>query len=776
MARRPADAPEPTSPSDDGDPDAVRLIAFYLPQYHRISENDEWWGEGFTDWNNVRRAQPVFPGHQQPRVPGELGYYDLDDPVVRAAQAELARTHGIHGFCWYHYWFSGKRLLERPFAEVLASGQPDFPFALCWANESWTRRWDGLERDVLQEQSYSPKDDRNHIRALMPALADPRAIRVDGKSLLIVYQGWALPEPQRLTDTWREQVTKAGLPGLHLLTVETGLDAGWDATTAGFDGKVRFQPQFTLMDTVPRVPMPDRPKLRVHLYPEEAPLMGRQPRPPYRSYETVFPGWDNTPRRGEEGVVVHGTTPERYGEWLRREIVRARANPPGDRLVFINAWNEWAEGAFLEPDAANGRRYLEATRSALRSSIAGDGQNGHRTSVVAQPRRAASPTPEWPLGASTLDPRDGDPTLPRVIAFYLPQFHPIPENDRAWGMGYTEWTGVSSAKPQYQGHRQPRVPADLGYYDLREPEVMDRQAELAARFGISAFCYYYYWFDGRKLLDMPLERMLETGRPDFPFCMCWANENWTRRWDGGSSEIIVAQRYGEDTSRGVIQDLARYFRSDNYVRVGGRPLVLVYNVADDPSFARTARIWREHCRSEGLGEIAIGMCATFELSQRPQDPAEFGCDYVVEFPTHQIGLLPRMTTPGRDDGFAGTVHDYRALVERCLRMVASDQPTMRSVLVGWDNTPRRQNQGTVLERSSPLVFQAWLESTLKRTITREAADDRVTFLIAWNEWGEGSYLEPDTDRGLKYLEAVSAALESVRSQLAIASVARRPGP
>ena len=343
----------------------VRLIAFYLPQFHPIPENDQWWGEGFTEWTNVRSATPLFPGHRQPREPGELGAYDLRDPETRLRQAELARAHGIHGFCYYHFWVGGRQLLERPFSEVLASGAPDLPFALCWANEPWSRRWDGSEHDVLQPQMYSAEDDLAHIRALLPALADPRAIRVGGRPLLIVYQGWALPEARRLTDTWRAEVLRAGLPDLHLLAVETGWDAGWDATEVGFDGKVRFQPQFSVLRETERVQVPEHPALLVYDYRRAWPVLSDPPAVAYRTYETVFPGWDNTPRRGPSGVVLHDATPDLYERWLTKAIERARARPPGERLVFINAWNEWAEGAYLEPDTDHGRAYLEATRRAL---------------------------------------------------------------------------------------------------------------------------------------------------------------------------------------------------------------------------------------------------------------------------------------------------------------------------------------------------------------------------------------------------------------------------
>jgi lipopolysaccharide biosynthesis protein len=343
-----------------------KIIAFHLPQYHEVEENNRWWGQGFTEWTNVRKAQPLFRGHRQPRVPAEGRYYDMTDPATREWQADLARRHGIHGFCYYHYWFGGKRLLERPFQEVLDSGRPDLPFALCWANEPWSRRWDGSEHEILQAQTYSAEDDLAHIRWLLPALADPRAIRVGGASLLVIYQGHVLPDPARTADIWRTEVARAGLPGLHLLVVETGWDEGWDATQVGFDGKIRFQPQFSLLRRLPRLVVPDDPEIRAYDYRQVWPELSELPPVAYPTYDTVFPGWDNTPRRQRDGWVLHDATPDVYERWLSKAIDAARARPPDQRLVFINAWNEWGEGAYLEPDSAYGRGFLEATLRARR--------------------------------------------------------------------------------------------------------------------------------------------------------------------------------------------------------------------------------------------------------------------------------------------------------------------------------------------------------------------------------------------------------------------------
>jgi glycosyltransferase involved in cell wall biosynthesis len=344
----------------------TKLIAFYLPQFHPIPENDAWWGEGFTEWRNAAKANPSFPGHYQPHLPADLGFYDLRLPETRQEQANLARSYGIHGFCYYHYWFSGKQLLERPFNEVLKSGEPDFPFSLCWANDPWSRRWDGRTQDLLQAQIYSEQDDLEHIRWLLPALADPRAIMIEGKPLFLVYRGKDLPDAQRTTDIWREEVARAGMKGIYLIAVETAWDLGWDATTVGFDAKVLFQPQFgKLITSVPKIPIPGKDELQVYDYNEAWRVLGNLDPVAYRRYETVCPGWDNTARVGDRAVVLHNSTPAAYEEQLRKTIQKVQLEPPDHRIVFINAWNEWAEGCHLEPDRRFGHAYLEATRRAL---------------------------------------------------------------------------------------------------------------------------------------------------------------------------------------------------------------------------------------------------------------------------------------------------------------------------------------------------------------------------------------------------------------------------
>ncbi|MGH8799623.1 MAG: glycoside hydrolase family 99-like domain-containing protein, partial [Casimicrobiaceae bacterium] len=225
--------------------DAVRAIAFYLPQFHPIPENDAWWGAGFTEWRNVVRARPNFAGHYQPRLPSDLGFYDLRVPETRGQQAALAQAHGVDAFCYYHYWFAGRRLLQRPFSEVLASGEPDFPFCLCWANESWTRRWDGLDDDLLIEQPYRDGDALAFIRDLLPAFADRRYVRIGDRPLLLVYCPDAIPQPRQWADVWRAAVRDAGHAGLYLALVQSVNQKAMDPAAIGYDAAVEFPPHLT---------------------------------------------------------------------------------------------------------------------------------------------------------------------------------------------------------------------------------------------------------------------------------------------------------------------------------------------------------------------------------------------------------------------------------------------------------------------------------------------------------------------------------------------------
>jgi len=344
----------------------THLIAFYLPQFHPIPENDAWWGTGFTEWRSVARARPLFADHYQPHLPGELGFYDLRVPETRAAQAALAREHGIHGFCYYYYWFNGRRLLERPLDKVHRSGVPDFPFCVCWANENWTRRWDGRNHDILAAQQYSPDADRRLAADLTPLFRDVRYIRIGDRPLFIVYRANELPDPRAFAERFRAEVRREGVADPFLAYVHlSGLPA---PAKWGFDAAVEFPPHaLEVGEVTPPVHFhsPDI-AVRVYDYIHTAKSAIARQLPDYRLFRGVMTGWDNTPRLPRNGNVFVNAHPANYERWLAAVVAQTtRRNPPGERFVFINAWNEWAEGCHLEPDEAFGRAHLEATRRAL---------------------------------------------------------------------------------------------------------------------------------------------------------------------------------------------------------------------------------------------------------------------------------------------------------------------------------------------------------------------------------------------------------------------------
>jgi hypothetical protein len=356
----------------------ARLIAFYLPQYYPTPENDLWWGKGFTEWTNVTRAKPLFPGHQQPNLPADLGFYDLRVPEVREAQAELARGHGIEGFCYWHYWFGeGRRMLDRVFDEVLDSGKPDFPFCLAWANETWNRGWHGREQEVLLEQKYpGEKDYREHFNFLLRAFRDPRYIRVDGKPLFIIYEPSELPA--EVITYFRKFALEAGLPGLFIPGVcdeffplaEKGLDARIPSQPASFhalaaNGSELRKPSGAAAGICQKI----RGRLRqmwpfpgVYFYLHHARNYLKMPPPAPDTFPSPLVNWDNTPRCKRRGDLYLGATPEAYRLVLRKAIADVADRPREQRLVFLKSWNEWAEGNHLEPGRQYGHGYLRVTK------------------------------------------------------------------------------------------------------------------------------------------------------------------------------------------------------------------------------------------------------------------------------------------------------------------------------------------------------------------------------------------------------------------------------
>ena len=354
----------------------IRAIAFYLPQFHPIPENDVWWGKGFTEWTNVTKARPLFRGHYQPHLPADLGFYDLRLPETREAQAKLAREHGISGFCYFHYWFHGRRLLERPFQEVLESGRPKFPFCLCWANEPWSRRWLGEGQDILIAQTYSREDDEAHSEYLSSVFSDERYITVDNRPVFLLYRPDRHPDPIRFTTFLKSAARRATGNEPYLVAVDAGLP-DQDDRKFGFDTTLHFEPQLGVLPGA----MDDRSSIarlarnlklgvlsgRLKLY--DYIKARRKMTPCLRGFPQipcVLVGWDNSPRRGRFGSICVGADPTSFGKELRRSLSNWKKSPfRQDNLIFINAWNEWAEGNHLEPDQKWGREYLNELRSAL---------------------------------------------------------------------------------------------------------------------------------------------------------------------------------------------------------------------------------------------------------------------------------------------------------------------------------------------------------------------------------------------------------------------------
>ena len=349
----------------------------------------------------------------------------------------------------------------------------------------------------------------------------------------------------------------------------------------------------------------------------------------------------------------------------------------------------------------------------------------------------------------------------RIITFYLPQFHPIPENDDWWGKGFTEWSNVKPAQPQFPGHYQPKLPGDLGYYDLRDTSIQQRQIDLAKNYGVSGFSFYFYWFKGKRLLETPLLNYLNDTSLDLPFCLCWANENWSRRWDGLDSEMLITQEHSPSDDLEFIKYISSYLNDPRYIKIEGKPLLLVYRPSLLPSPVQTAKRWRKWCRDNGVGEIYLAYTQSFESV----NPRKYGFDAAIEFPPNNSEppiVTDQIEGLGKD--FEGVVYDWSVFLERSQNYKRPGYKLFRSVTPSWDNTARRKSKGTIFVNSSPEGYQIWLSRAINDTLASfKKQDERLVFVNAWNEWAEGAYLEPDQLYGYAYLNATRAALETTSS-------------
>ncbi len=358
----------------------IKPIAIYLPQFHPIPENDKWWGKGFTEWTNVTKATPRFEGHYQPHLPADLGFYDLRLEEARLAQEAMAKEFGIHGFCYYHYWFNGKKVLNEPLDRKLKNPKEDFPFMMCWANENWTRVWDGSNDAILLQQDYSEEDDRNHILHLIHYFKDDRYIKVDGKPVFIIYRPKFFPNIEKTIEIWREEVKRAGFPDIYI-GFSQNFEHQFEPTSKGFDFAFEFHPNFQTqsgrkiygIDLINRIKRRIKKKLKLELesfkyYFDYADYSNEQKKNGFK--ENVYPGitpmWDNSARRKENPFILHDSSPEKYESWLKYIKDNYPWETVPENYVFINAWNEWAEGNHLEPCQKWGLQYLEATKEILK--------------------------------------------------------------------------------------------------------------------------------------------------------------------------------------------------------------------------------------------------------------------------------------------------------------------------------------------------------------------------------------------------------------------------
>lgn len=350
----------------------------------------------------------------------------------------------------------------------------------------------------------------------------------------------------------------------------------------------------------------------------------------------------------------------------------------------------------------------------------------------------------------------------KIIAYYLTQFHPNKENDEWWGKGVTEWNNVCRAKPQFVGHSQPRLPGELGFYDLRLKENMLRQVELAKKYGVYGFSFYYYWFDGARLLEQPLDLFMAHPDINIPFSLCWANESWTRRFDGTCGEILMKQSDSVESYKAFIESTIRYMQDPRYIKVAGKPVLTVYRPSFIPDCKNVLQYWREKCREAGIEDIHI---IGVKEHTWDQDLISLGFDAQSEFHPGTVFKHCKDITAEIDfiqPKFEGLVLDYKDIVVEKKYFEYNHNKLYRAVMPMWDNTARRNNKGMIFQNSSPALYKQWLEDVIGESYQRDDLEDNLIFINAWNEWGEGAYLEPDREYGYAFLQATKDAIESSR--------------
>jgi lipopolysaccharide biosynthesis protein len=472
------------------------------------------------------------------------------------------------------------------------------------------------------------------------------------------------------------------------------------------------------------------------------------------------------------------------------DVAAFRASGQFDESWYLNEYPDVAKTGidparhYLWIGRKLGRRPTSVTASIARempvSGVGGSAHSNlayettwHEAFAVAQGARSPNFAPR---AITAVQKKAG---LPKLVAFYLPQFHPFKENDEWWGRGFTEWTNVSKAVPQYRGHYQPRLPLDLGFYDLRNIEIMREQVELAKLNGIDAFCFHYYWFDGKRLLEKPVENYLaDAGRTlDLPYFLCWANENWTRRWDGSEADILMEQSHSLEDHENVFRDLNRFFTDQRYLKIDGKPIVVIYRPGIIKDLEAMVAIWRKAAVAAGFPGIHLVATNSFGFD----DPGSIGFDALCEFPPHNVVAAERNNEKlWLNTAHEGRVYAYPEVVDYCTTRLNHLDGTQNAknyyptVMTSWDNEARKPGRGNSFDGCTPALLHRWLSECVDFSTRNHKPDQGLVFINAWNEWAEGTYLEPDRWLGHAYLWAVRAILEERQQpDLAVSEIIAR---